>query len=109
MEQTQAAPKSILVDDALANAIIEDLDRLEAGLDKIRRAVLKFMNAPAPTAVNEKPADTGGARVWDTSDEALLNYDAEQLVALRADHRADHHAPDGCPVCAILERRLGSL
>jgi hypothetical protein len=109
MEQTQAAPKTILVDDALANQIIEDLDQLETGIGQIKHAVLTFMNRPAPTAVHQKPDPSSEARVWDTSDEALLNYDAEQLVAVRADHRADNHASEDCPVCAILARRLGSL
>jgi hypothetical protein len=41
--------------------------------------------------------------------EALEEYDAEQLVAFRAEHRANPHEPAGCAYCVVLERRLGSL
>jgi hypothetical protein len=63
-----------------------------------------------PTSTSAPATDaTGSAHVFDISPAALDDYDAEQLVALRAEHRADHHDPTRCHVCDVLMRRLGSL
>lgn len=45
----------------------------------------------------------------DASLEAIADYDAEQLVAFRAEHRADDHDPTHCLRCKLIERRLGTL
>lgn len=63
-----------------------------------------------PASTSAPAADaTGSAHVFDISPSALGDYDADQLVALRAEHRADNHDPTRCDVCDVLMRRLGSL
>lgn len=109
MEATRKVDGDVVVSEDLANQIIDGLSKIEEGTQQLGAAVLA-LTAPKPAAavesVVEQPAEP---RVWDLSDEALNEYDAEQLVALRRDHRGDNHEPNGCNTCAVIARRLGSL
>lgn len=109
MEATRKVDGDVVVSEDLANRIIDGLSKIEEGTQQLGAAVLA-LTAPKPAAavecVDEPIAEP---RVWDLSDAALNEYDAEQLVALRRDHRGDNHEPAGCSTCVVLERRLGSL
>lgn len=109
MEATRKATQDIVVTPELANQIFDGLETIVKAATQLGDAVLT-LTTPKPVEVPavELPA-VAEPRVWDLSPEALDNYDAAQLVALRADHRADKHSADGCDVCAVLVRRLGSL
>jgi len=109
MSTAQPTQRTVLIDDALADQIIAQLDQVETDIDAIRRAVLTFMNTQAPRPLAADVARSSAPRVWDTSFDALDAYDAQSLVDLRADHRADNHDPFECAVCTVLARRLGSL
>lgn len=109
MEDRYIFTENITVTPELAAQILKGLETIVNAATSLGDAVLT-LTAPKPVApVAPIAPETTTARVWDTSPEALDNYDAEQLVALRADHRADNHSADGCNVCAVLVRRLGSL
>lgn len=109
MDSTRTVTENITVTPELANQIFTGLETIVRAAMSLGDAVLA-LTAPKPAEPIVPPApETTTARVWDTTPEALDNYDAEQLVALRADHRADNHAADGCAVCNVLLRRLGAL
>lgn len=109
METTRRATSDVLVSEVLANQIIDGLERIIEATTQLGDAV-HTLSAPrtAPAAPVSAPAPAD-AIVWDVSQEALREYDAEQLLALRAAHRSVEHVPEDCAVCATLERRLGSL
>jgi hypothetical protein len=109
MEVTRKVTGDVLVSEDLANQIVEGLGKIVDAATAMGDAVLALTvrtpETPTP-ASDQGPAEP---RVWDLTDDALANYDAEQLVALRADHRADQHDATDCHVCGVLVRRLGSL
>lgn len=109
MEKPDIVTGDVVVSDTLANQILTDIYAIAEASSRIGAAVLAMKPVAPETPAEPAPETKAEPRVWDLSPEALDNYDAEQLVALRADHRADNHAADGCDVCAVLVRRLGSL
>lgn len=109
METTRPVTENITVTPELANQIFTGLETIVKAATSLGDAVLA-LTAPKPAEpIVQAAPETTTARVWDTTPEALDNYDAEQLVALRAEHRADNHMADGCAVCSVLLRRLGTL
>ena len=109
-------PETIVIDHELARQLVEDFNRIESAVATMADAVdalspyASGADLAAGTASAPPPAPVAAApRVWDVSDEALNEYGADDLRALRADHRAYRHDPDPCRVCATLARRLGAL
>lgn len=109
-------PRVISVAPELWDQFVEDLDRIAGAAESIGRIAQTFHASDAPPAPHASisadvagPVESGSPRVWDTSEDAMLNYDADHLVALRADHRADSHDPADCRVCNVLLTRLGAL
>lgn len=109
MEDTRLVTENITVTPELANQIFTGLETIIKAATSLGDAVLALTAPKVDAPIAPAPPAAVEPRVWDTSPEALENYDAEALVALRADHRADNHSADGCNVCAVLVRRLGSL
>lgn len=109
MESTRKATQDIVVTPELANQIFDGLETIVKAATQLGDAVLTLTTPKADEPIAPAAPAAVEARVWDLSPEALDNYDAEQLVALRADHRADNHSAEGCATCAVLVRRLGSL
>lgn len=109
MEASVKATGDVVVTADLANKIIEALETIVQATTSLGDAVLTLTAPPAAEPIAAAAPAVAEPIVWDTTPEALENYDAEQLVALRAVHRADNHSVTGCAVCAVLLRRLGNL
>lgn len=102
-------PGSLVLEPEDVVSLLSSLERIESGVSDLAAGFQSLLTSKPDTpaaASDDTPAET---RAWDTSDEALSEYDAAQLAALRADHRADNHDAGGCGVCSVLERRLGTL
>jgi hypothetical protein len=94
----------------VSRANVERFGRLLAELLHVLEEGYDFQpTTPAAAPAAALATEHGAAHIWDTSPEALEEYDGATLVALRVDHRADSHDPTGCPVCDVLARRLGGL
>ena len=94
------ADVSLLLD--AAAQILEGAELLHATLT---RYAIPLVEEPHVVAPDAAVPDS----LVPVSADVLEHYDAEQLIAFRATHRADGHDPAGCESCAILTRRLGSL
>lgn len=122
--------QAVLADPALLERLLEDVGIIIEAGKRIHDAA-HALTAPATTspaaasaaipelstgdaasssssAAAEPTDNAGAARVFDVSQTALENYDAEQLVALRKDHAAVDHDTNHCIICQVLARRLGS-
>lgn len=125
-----AVARAVLADPALIEQFFEDTKTIVDAIERLSTVVHTLIppatpiaapalpaasaaapvsSSPAATDVaHQAPPDPGSARVFDTSVQALENHDAETLVALRKDHSLVAHPLEGCHICEILARRLGS-
>lgn len=109
MVTEQNAENQVTVERDVVEQILSDVYKIASASSRIGDAVLA-MTAPKPEPIGPAAVpDVVEPRVWALDEVSLREYDAEQLVALRADHRGDNHEPAGCQVCNELTRRLGSL
>ena len=103
-----AVAQAILADPALLEQVLKDVDVIVQAIERLHAARVALTPPAAPAAAPLTLVTPSSAPVFDMSANALENYDAEQLVALRKAHAAEPHDASTCMVCAILERRLGS-
>jgi len=100
--------QAVLADPALLEHFLEDVDLIVQAVERLHETA-HALTAPKPEPpAAPAPIQPGVALMFDITPAALENADAETLVALRKDHSAVDHPFDGCFICALLERRLGS-
>lgn len=100
--------EAVVADPALLEQFLNDVDLIVAAVERLHETAHALTAPkPEPPAAPAPPAPVE-AQVFDISPTVLENADAETLVALRKDHAAVDHPADGCHVCALLARRLGS-
>jgi hypothetical protein len=108
MPLTVPPPQAVIADIELIEEIIAQGETFVATVGSFVEK-LHALRAPAPAPVAEPvPAAPTAPTAWDTSAQAMENYDAEALVAMRKDLAAGLIDDAHGVVASILARRLGS-
>lgn len=109
MTDKMIAQTQVVLDRTLLLEMLTSGERILEGVSTMVDG-LRVIATKEETELNEPVVDAPAeVHVWATDEVSMREYDAAQLVALRADHRADNHEPAECVVCGVLEQRLGSL
>lgn len=100
--------QTLVADAALLEQLITDGEAIVEGVARFVDGI-RALRPPTATITAAAPAAESGAPiVWDTTPEALAQYDGAQLTALRAEHALVEHDAARCHICKVLETRLGS-
>lgn len=109
MTEGQIRENGVVVDRELLEKMLESTERIFDGVSLIAGALSTMKDQAPPAPASAEPPAVVEPREWNLSDDALINYDGDALIALREDFRAGRIKDDDGRVKATLERRLGSL